>query len=93
MSPYFTASGHNLYTKCSRTYLQEMKKLQKNESPVYTAFKNGFHVIRRSHRFWAGLSSDLVIESVLMRRLKATGGPEEGECQKHNDLSGYFQCQ
>ena len=78
MLPYFVASGHNLYTKCTRTYLQEMKKLQKDESPVYTAFKNGFHVIRRSDRFWAGLSSDLVIESVLMRSLKATGGLTRG---------------
>ena len=58
MLPYFAASGHNLYTKCTRIYLQEMKKLQKDESPVYTAFKDGFHVIRRSDRFWAGLSSD-----------------------------------
>ena len=72
--PYFATSGHNLYTKCARIYLQEMKKLQKDESPVYTAFKNRFHVIRRSDRFWAGLSSDLVIESVFMRSLKATGG-------------------
>ena len=40
---------------------------------MYTAFKNGFHVIRLSDHFWAGLSSDLVIESVLMRSLKATG--------------------
>ena len=55
-----------------------MKKLQKDESPVYTPFKNGFHVIRRSDRFWAGLSSDLVIESVLMRSLKATGGLTRG---------------
>ena len=55
------------------------EKLQKDESPVYTAFKNGFHVIRRSDRFWAGLSSDLVIESVLMRSLKATGGLTRGK--------------
>ena len=74
MLPYYAASGHNLYTKCTRTYLQEMKKLQKDESPVYTAFKNGLHIIPRSDYFWAGLSSDLVIESVLMRSLKATGG-------------------
>ena len=61
---------------------------------MYTAFKNGFHGIQPSDRFWAGLSSDLVIESVLMRSLKAIGRlTEEGECQLHNDLSGYFQCQ
>ena len=33
MLPYL-ASGNNLYTKCARIYLQEMKKLQKDESPV-----------------------------------------------------------
>ena len=78
MLPYFPATGHNLYTKCVRIYLQEMQKLLKDESPVYTAFKNGFHVIQRSGRFWAGLSSDLAIESVLMRSLKATGGLTRG---------------
>ena len=66
------ASGHNLYTKCARIYLQEMKKLQKDEFLVCTAFKNGFHVIRRSDHFWAGWVLDLVIESVLMKSLKAT---------------------
>ena len=55
------------------------EELQKDESPVYTAFKNGFHVIRRSDRFWAGLSSDLVIEAVLMTSLKATGGLTRGK--------------
>ena len=64
MLPYFAASGHNLYTKCARI---EMKKLRKDECPVYTTFKNGSHVIRCSDRFWTGLSSGLVIESVLMR--------------------------
>ena len=29
MLPYFAASGHNLYTKCTRIYLQEMKKTTK----------------------------------------------------------------
>ena len=39
---------------------------------------NGFHVIRRSNHFWAGLSSDLVIEQTLMRSLKSTGGLTRG---------------
>ena len=34
----------------------------------------GNHVVRRSDRFWAGLSTDLVIEQVLMRSVKSTGG-------------------
>ncbi|KAK7469717.1 hypothetical protein BaRGS_00036299 [Batillaria attramentaria] len=39
---------------------------------------NGHHVIRRSDRFWAGLSSDLIIEQVLMGSLKSTGGLTRG---------------
>ena len=39
---------------------------------------NAFHVIRRSDRFWAGFSSDLVIESVLMKSLKAIIGLTRG---------------
>jgi len=35
-------------------------------------------VIRRSNRQWAGLSSDLVIEEVLMRSLKTSGGLTRG---------------
>ena len=38
----------------------------------------GFHVIRRSNQSWAGLSSDLVIETTLMRSLKTTGGMTHG---------------
>ena len=78
MLPYFVASGHNLYTKCLRIYLQEMKELQKMNLHCVLHLKNGFHVIRRSDGFLADLSSDLVIESVLMRSLKATGGLTRG---------------
>ncbi len=38
----------------------------------------GFRVIRRSNRLWAGLSSDLIIEQVLMRSLKTSGGLTRG---------------
>lgn len=31
-------------------------------------------MIRQSYRIWAGLSSDLIIEQVLMRSLKTSGG-------------------
>ncbi|CAG2217708.1 unnamed protein product [Mytilus edulis] len=34
--------------------------------------------MRRSDRFWSGLSSDLVIEQVLMRCIKTTGGLTRG---------------
>ena len=32
-----------------------------------------FHVVRRSDRFWAGLSTGLIIEQVLMHSLNTTG--------------------
>ena len=35
-------------------------------------------VIRRSDCYWAGLSSDLVIEQVLMRSMKTNGGLTRG---------------
>ena len=72
MLPYLAASGHNLYTKCSRVYLKE-------EHPdVHQRFEDGLHVIRRSDRLWAGLSSDLIIEHVLMRSMKTSGGLTRG---------------
>ena len=55
-----------------------MKRLKEEESPFYTPQANEFHVIRHSYRFWAGLSSDLAIEQVLMRSLKTTGGLTRG---------------
>ena len=74
MLPYFVAAGHNLYTKSVHIYLQQMLQLQAQHPDVYAFFRTGYHVICRSDRYWAGLSSDLVIEQVLMISMKATGG-------------------
>ena len=79
MLPYMAASGHNNYTRSALLYLQRMSHLQEDHPEVYQHFKNGLHVIRRSDRYWAGLSSDLVIEQVLMRSMKTTGGLTRGE--------------
>ncbi|KAK7476233.1 hypothetical protein BaRGS_00032509 [Batillaria attramentaria] len=57
---------------------QTKARLGAGRSDVYQKFINGHHVIRRSDRFWAGLSSDLKIEQVLMGSLKSTGGPTRG---------------
>ena len=51
-----------------------MSKFEDNHLDVYRNFLQGHHVARRSNRFWAGLSTDLVIEQVLMRILKTIGG-------------------
>ncbi|MCG8047094.1 MAG: hypothetical protein N0E48_15920, partial [Candidatus Thiodiazotropha endolucinida] len=79
MLPYFAAAGHNLYLKSVYVYLQMMNRLQDTNPRVYEAFKSGLHIIRRSDRFWAGLPPDLVIEQVLMRSVKTTGGMTRGK--------------
>ena len=78
MLPYLAASGHHLYTKSLHVYLQQMTKLQDTHPNIYRRFIQGLHVVRRSDRFWAGLSTDLVIEQVLMRSLKTSGGLMRG---------------
>ena len=45
---------------------------------VQRRFEQGYHTLRRSDRFWAGLSPDLIIEQVLMRSIKTNGGLTRG---------------
>jgi len=73
MLPYMAASGHNLYVKSIYLYLQHMAPLSSDK-----VFEDGLHVVRRSDRFWAGLSTDLFIEQVLMKSIKSTGGLTRG---------------
>ena len=76
--PIFAAAGHFNYLKSAYLYVQEMSELDTKHPDVFRKFSNGCHVIRRSNQFWAGLSSDLVIESTLMRSLKTSGGLTRG---------------
>ena len=78
MLPYFAAAGHTLYTKSAYIYYQQMQDLQNTHPQVNRSFLNGLHVVQRSDRFWAGLSTDLIIEQVLMRSVKTTGGLTRG---------------
>ena len=78
MLPYLAASGHNLYTKSLHIYLQNMMRLPQTFPEVFRHFSQELHVVRRSDRFWAGLSADLVIEQVLMRSMKTSGGLTRG---------------
>ena len=78
MMPYLAASGHNVDTKCILVYLQQIHKLHETHPEVSRHFDQGFHVVRRSDRFWVELSPDLVIEQVLMRSMKASGGLTRG---------------
>ena len=78
MLPYLAASGHNHYTKSAWVYLQRMSQLEEQHPDIYQQFQEGLHVVRRSDRLWAGLSTDLVIEQVLMRSMKTSGGLTRG---------------
>ena len=55
-----------------------MRGLKDSHPEVYQRFQGGFHVVRRSDRYWAGLSTDLTIEQVLMRSVKTSGGLTRG---------------
>lgn len=59
-------------------YLQKIEQLHTTHPDVCRHFQQGLHVIRRSDRYWAGLFPDLIIEQVLMRSVKATGGLTRG---------------
>ena len=79
MLPYFAASGQSLYAKSAYLYLQIMLSLPETHPDAHRKFMEGYHVVRRSDRFWAGLSSDLIIEQVLMISIKTHGGLTRGK--------------
>ena len=55
-----------------------MRSLETDHGDVHRKCEAGFHVVRTSTRLWAGLSTDLVIEQVLMRSLKTSSGLTRG---------------
>ena len=75
----FAATGHFNYAKCGRLYLQRMQKLPETNPWLYEQFsQHGYHTVRRSNRYWAGLSTDLAIEQIMMRSIKSRGGLTRG---------------
>ena len=75
----FAATGHINYAKSVRLYLQSMQSLREEHPWLYEQYsKSGYHSIRRSDRFWAGLWPDLVIEQCMMRAIKSSGGLTRG---------------
>ena len=78
MLSYLAAAGHNAYTKSIHVYLQRLDQLPLMHPEVQKHFDNGLHVVWQTDRYWAGLSTDLVIEQVLMRSVKSTGGLTRG---------------
>ena len=78
MLPLFSVTGHMNYARSARVYLQQMRNLPQTNPWLFEQFMQGNHVIRRSNRFWAGLSPDLCIEQTLMRSGKSQGGLTHG---------------
>ena len=65
----FAATGH----------IELMRELPTDHPWLYRCFtEQGFHAVRRSNRFWAGLWTDLIIEQVMMRSIKSRGGLTRG---------------
>ena len=58
MLPYFAAAGHNNYLKSAYVYIQEMLDLPNTKPEIHSAFASGLHVVRRTDRYWGGLSTD-----------------------------------
>ena len=55
-----------------------MVRLESEHPVVYQKLIDGFHVVTRSDRKWAGMPTDLVIEQVLMTSMKTSGGLTRG---------------
>ena len=60
MLPFLAAASHFQHTKYVYIFLQEMQQLKSRHEKVFNVLQNGHHILRRSDRFRAGLSIDLV---------------------------------
>ena len=80
MLPYLAASDHNMHAKSVYIFLRNMAQLQQHHPRVYVNIFQGYHVVRRTDRFWAGIALDVVIEQMLMRSVKSIGGLTRGRC-------------
>ena len=66
------AKGHFNYAKSTRLHLQTMFRLEYDSPWLHRQFKeNGFHCVRRSDKYWAGLWADLTMEQTMMRSIKS----------------------
>jgi len=75
----FAAAGYRNYAKCGRLYLQMMMDLPDKYPWLFERFSSGrSHSIRHSDRHWAALSTDLIIEQVMMKSVKARSGLTHG---------------
>ncbi|KAL8575824.1 hypothetical protein ACOMHN_014829 [Nucella lapillus] len=92
MLPFLAAAVHIHYTKSAWLYLQQMLELKDTHPDVNYFFTKCHHVIKRSDRFWGGLSTDLIIEQVLMRSLKTNGGLTRGTGMGEDERLVWLLC-
>ena len=90
MLPYLVASGHNNYTKSILMYVQAMDQLEIDDQATFNALSSN-HSARLSDRFYGGLSLDLIIEMVLMRNIKSSGGLTHGKGFSEVQRTIWFQ--
>ena len=75
----YAAKRHFNYAKSTRLYLQTMLRLEYDSPWLHRQFKeNGFHCVRRSDKYCAGLWADLTIEQTMMHSIKSLGGLTRG---------------
>ena len=74
MIPLFAATNHFNYAKSAYVYIQLMRELAETCPWLSNLFQQGLHTMRKSDRYWAGLSTDLVIEQDMMAAVKGKGG-------------------
>ena len=89
--PLFHSAGHFNYAKTTRLYVQQMKNLKHNiPEDTYDLYaRKGYYTIRRKDIYFAGNSSDLVIEQDLMRLFKSSGGLTRGRGITDNTISWF----
>ena len=55
-------------------HLQSMSKMEQRNPNVYQKFLAGYHIVRRSDHYFAGLSIVYIIKQTLMRNRISIGG-------------------
>lgn len=77
--PFFHASGHFHYAKCTHLYVQDMLSLRTRHPDIAKQFADkGFFTVNNSGSSWAGIWSDMAIEQTVMRSMKSDGGLTRG---------------
>lgn len=94
MIPYFHASGHFHYAKCTNLFVQDMLILQEHYPGEHQIFKDymdfGYSSVNRSGKRWAGVWSDMAIEQSLMCGMKSKGGLTRGQGMTDSTLAKWI---